>query len=370
MKVLRAGIAYSRRPQTKKIRARWRRALKRRYLSQRPERWPPEGIDWIGEPPSTPSKAMRRSCGVKLTFPAIRELELPESWSVQFYERFQWPPATVRPGMQPHPFRLFLEIRRGAARPFVLRVHDFQEPWLGETFKARLRRFHPPFPLGLPVSTYLVYDDGISTISLCRWLTVLLAQRSLLTEPEEDEALGAFFRGRGDELQLAFFDAYRRAKKAFIQPIGGNPSFPSYFRRASAAIRAGIVQDKFLPHGDGDQIALKTLRQLEPNLHRALLDRIRLGRVQPVKKDGTLYLLREEANRVDEERLLNSEARKPKRFPDPQRRQRWIDGLMRHGLGHASATRKLKRWMNTLALTEDEIEASITRGRVVRHHRP
>jgi hypothetical protein len=282
-------------------------------------------------------------------------------------ERITFPVTRKTPDAEQHPFRLSLEVRRGS-RKININVHDFEQKWLGPTFKVRLRHFTPPWVPPLSPTTYIVFRDQLSEASLCRWLTVILAQRAMLTEVEEQVAVEWFFvRGvRVDADKSLRWKAYDVAKRHFCQPPAGNPSFPFYYERTlrMLRIRESVEDGNPFALRNGSLLSLKELRWAEPNLHRALLDRIATGRVQPVEQDGVLWVTRQETDQVEQERVRNAELRRPKRFPG--KRASWIQELVRRGEQRASAQRKIKRWINQLGLSEEAIRASIQQGRVVR----
>jgi hypothetical protein len=210
----------------------------------------------------------------------------------------------------------------------------------------------------------------LSEGTLCRWLTVILAQRSLLTEREEEHCISSFFAGPENRGRDARLRAYADMKRRFAQPLGGRPSFPAYYART---VRGQIAADIAAENAgeperwvDGSKVyyLLPSLRRKEPALHRAVLDRIRSGKVSTKDRRDGLSVSVEDLNQVDMERKHNAENRKPKAYPD--RRADWIEALMAKRLTKASATRKVKRWINTLGLSADEVKASIARGRLVR----
>jgi hypothetical protein len=327
---------------------------------------------------------------------------LPTTWTASIFEEYSWPPPHLDPECPQQPFRLFMRIQRGAFQ-FLLKIHDARDPWLPPRWKSRARVFKFPVPPTLPVSTFLVYADGLRTSWLCRWLTVLLAQRSLLTREEEDAAIMVFFAGKADLGRAARLEAYQRVRRTFLQPTGGWLSFPALYKKAYKHIQAehtslldgsyeresnfsqpddadlcleGIWDEissesrrtkvrKNLPSRLPSQYqSLKQLRRQEPLLHRALLDRIRAGRVQTIEMDGGSFVTFEDASEVERQRQENAIRLATKRFPD--KRVAWIGRLTSHGIKYKSAQRKLKRWINGLNLSEAEVEASVARGRVVR----
>jgi len=109
---------------------------------------------------------------------------------------------------------------------------------------------------------------------------------------------------------------------------------------------------------------LRQLRRQEPALHRALLDRIQRGTVKAVVIENERYVSIHDSNRVDEERKRNAESRIPLQFPG--KRTEWARRLSTRGIKYKSAQRQVKRWINDLQLSEAEINASVTRGRLVR----
>lgn len=358
--LLREGVLHARTARMKGLRKRYWSQLKKDY-ERRSSRFPPPDLSGGGiVVKAAPAKWT-------LDFPRPEHFELPPTWEARFYESLEYPVPRKFISFDRHPFRLSLEVRRRSWE-FTIYIHDTRERWLGPTFKTTFRFLRFPMLPHWAVTTYIAFQDDLSDVELYRWLTVILSQRSMLSDEEEACAVGEFFvsGSRDDSEAEARSDAYRVLKSRFIQPIGGRPGFPEYYRKTLKMLRLQhtIETRSIRPLDVGDDISLKELRWSEPALHRAILDRIGHQRVEAVKRDNTLWVTREEAERIDLERIKNAEARQPKRFPG--RRLQWINELERKGENRASATRKIKRWMNTLHLTEAEIEASIAKGRVVR----
>jgi hypothetical protein len=208
-------------------------------------------------------------------------------------------------------------------------------------------------------------------LTLRRWLSVLLAQRSFLTEEEEGQVVEAYFT-RGENDSGLSFTAYERVKRNFLQPIGDRPSFPVHYRMTLRAIRRADTfmtsedPEHFHPidSGEGRLVSLKGLRRQEPSLHRALLYRLAKGSIRPERINGRVYVAAGVVDEVEQARQENSRSRLPKRLPHG--RHRWIALMMRSGIKRRSAERKLKRWINVLGLSEAEIEASAAKGSLVR----
>ena len=76
----------------------------------------------------------------------------------------------------------------------------------------------------------------------------------------------------------------------------------------------------------------------------------------------------ETVKQVQAEREKNADVRRPLRLVTE--RKEWIDTLRNSGLTKKSARRRVQRWINTLHLSAEEINASLARGRVVRRPRP
>jgi hypothetical protein len=225
----------------------------------------------------------------------------------------------------------------------------------------------PPFD----INTYVVFSDGLSELSLCQWLTVILAQRYMLTEEEERYAVEGFFvKGSrtADEASVRL-EAYEFLKRRFVIPVGGNPSFPLYYQSTlrMLRVRRRVELRSVESPVHGGLVSLKELRWIEPNLHRALLDRISQGKVAVVKQGKFLWVRKADADRIDDERIQNAAIRQPKRLPGV--RAGYITQLVNKGMNRSSATRKIKRWINELQMTEAEINSSIAKGRVVRLER-
>lgn len=305
---------------------------------------------------------------VRLTceFPLPEGFRLPASWSARFFERIEWPTPRKFLGYDRHPFRLFLEVRRGS-RKFTVFIHDLRDRWLGPTHKVRLRFIGFPMEPPLALSTYIVLTDELTDRTLCQWLTVILAQRSMLSNREEHQAIEEFFcsGSPGDRERSVRLEAYRVLKERFVQPLGGHPSFPAYYQRTlrKLRLRQDMEYRERQPIQTGDYLQLRELRWSEPNLYRALLDRIADGKVKAEERDKQLWIKRSDADRIEEERLRNAEARQARRFPG--KRVHWINQLVSRGEKRASAQRKVKRWINQMGLSEEEIKTSILRGRVV-----
>jgi hypothetical protein len=332
--------------------------LRRLYEEEKPKRAPISG----GRPIFLKAQHV-----LKCQFGKAEPPVLPETWSAAVYEKYCWPPEQADPDWQRQSFRLFLEIRRGA-HSFVLDIHDKRDPWVGATFKAKAKIFRFPTPLNLPVSTYLVYDDRLTNQTLCRWLGLLLAQRSFLTDEEEGEVIRAFFTHGMVDAANAFL-AYKRVKRNFLQPIGDRLSFPAHYGSTLRAIRR---EEVFMTSGDSHQVgtdaedlvSLKLLRRQEPQLHRAILDRIAKGTIATTVVDRRIYVSAGAVTKVELARQANALKREPKRYP--KERRRWVTLMTRTGIKRKSAERKLKRWINTLGLSVEEIEASAVKGELVR----
>lgn len=373
----------------KASRRRCRRLLKGRYWSSPPIEIPTDGTERVSpgnvsmagyfkivdSPGSGQRSARARPIFLRAThaatavFPASPADTLPPTWKVRFYERITWPPPAVGSDPPRHPFRLFLEITRCDAPAFTLPVHDARYPWLGSTEKVTTRLLtSPTFPRHTLV-TYLVYRDDLSDVQLQRWICVLLAQRGYLIEAEEEALLEAIFLGTVRKWRTARYEAYCATKRRFLQPVGGVPTFPAYLGTTAARrMRDERARGAGEMLSDDEYVQLKDLRRQEPKLHRAVLYRIKLGKIQkvcPPGYEGEPCVKVDEVNAIEEARLANAADRQPKRFRD--KRPDWIGRLLlKPGITPASAARKLKRWMNAEHLTRDEIEASVTKGRLVR----
>ena len=351
---------------------------------------------------------LRPGFGARLIAPMTATF--PATWSAQFYERVAWPPEQVSEGMQSH--RFFVEIKRGGWK-MVLPIHDTDDKWTGAEFKAK-----PPFPfpieLGFPFRGYVVIGNNMRDRTLCRWLTVYLAQRSFLTKDEEEDAFNAFFVDGRAILLSARWKAYDRIKRRFVQPIGGRPSFSTYLAAATSGLvkelraeeqgwgddakneltaedqaRGDDAENELTGEGQGwadeddgepttDEqgtrdhdtagsaavlghlVDLSRLRWQNPSLHRALLDRIDRGRVQCVALAGRTYIHANDVDGVDRERVANADDRRPKRF-GPEQRAAWRRRLTAGGLSDSTAHRTVARWINHDVLTADEIEARIAK---------
>lgn len=411
---IRTGVEASRQPDMALRRRRQLARLKRRHAARSTVPFPVHG------PGRRANRILRVPChySTRIVLPTPPRFHLPPTWNAEFFERVSWPAAEPDPAR--HPFHLFLEVSRLDIRPVSFPVHDMRDPWLGPTVKSRLLRSflqpdtgsREPFPRR--ISTYLVYGDELSEGTLCQWLSVLLAQRVLLlTEDEESMVISAFFatprKAERDEWAQAKLDAYMHAKRNFVQPIGGRPSFPAYLestvkkvRRAarfaarldagddeSADAQRGLLEsvpdpnDALQAYRDrstlayGEQraldrvesaVALSWLRRHDPRLHRALLYRIRRGRVETIDAGTTPCVSVETVKQVQAEREKNADVRRPLRLVTE--RKEWIDTLRNSGLTKKSARRRVQRWINTLHLSAEEINASLARGRVVRRPRP
>lgn len=381
-----------------KARRHYTRELKKAYLTAAPKE-----INVLG---SGQTILLRPQECLTFEYPKVHEVVLPETWEAHFTEEISWPPPSREAQQESPPFRLFLRINRAGYR-LRLPIHDKRDPWLGPTFKSTLRRFRFPTPPTFPFRTYLVYEDDLKDSDLGRWIALVLAQRTLLTPEEEDHAVEEFFAQGPKATKTARLDAYSRLKARYVQPIGPNPTFPSLFgvtvkwrkrdeeilfRRErewepAAAIDGDEGSDAIQDlegHSDfptlekargrrdmplaGPRIeygiSLRETRRREPQLYRALLDRIRRGKIKTMKREDGLYVATTDADAVEVERLQNAQDRQPKRFPG--RRTRWIDQLVAFGLKQRSAERKIKRWINDLKLSEAEIEASVAKRRLVR----
>jgi hypothetical protein len=335
---------------------------------------------------------------------------LPPTWGARIYEEFIYPPRDGGGDQESHPFRLFLEISRGNLT-VTWPIHDMERDlWLGPTFKAKPFRIQLSTLLRRRLRTFLVYGDKLSERALHRWITVLLAQRALLTQEEEDAAVSDFFLGRSNDLSVAHLRTYRHLKSEFVQPIGGWPSLPALYnatlrwrkfesREQGADLQMRIrrspngeyreddpveaIEDastrspeKYLQQVENQEseqqdkrvpdqyLKLKILRFREPNLYRALLDRIKRGRVQVHERNCERCVLTQDADAVEEERTANALARTPGRFRE--RQAAWIDRLSARAEKRASAKRKVKRWCSDPTLSEQDIEASVAKGYLVR----
>jgi hypothetical protein len=349
--------------------------------------------------------ALRARRSILLVAPA--EADFPETWSALFYERVSWPPQPTAPGQ--HLQRRFLQITR-LGRSLRIPVHDHREEWTGVPYKVR------PLPGTaadqVPISGYIVLADSMSKQNLCAWLTMYLAQHRFLTPNEETHAVESFIaRGRGiGQARSARLLAYERARRRYVQPLRGEPSFPSYLKWATrGAIRDQVGESRSLGlelHAesndawtvdsdedsydasepvwtDDDQedsveppmesagsqpslVELKSLRWSEPRLHRAILDRIRAGSVQVIELDGKEFVSAADAHRVDSERERNAAEHSKAGF-DRRQRAIWEYALKRgQGLSRSAARRKLARWINEFLLSAEEISASIAQGKLVR----
>jgi hypothetical protein len=302
-------------------------------------------------------------------FPPPASALLPKTWKGKFYEKLQWPVETKWGEFPVHPFRFFLEVQRGEGRRITLQIHDARDTWHGHKLRFSLRFLTFPIIPPPDLSTYIVFADGLKNETLCKWLTVLLAQRSMLTAEEEVCAVRAFFLKKSSKEERSVrLETYEFLRRRFFIPVGGNPSFPLYYQRTLSMLRIKRrmeLRSVESPVHDG-MVSLKELRWIEPNLHRALLDRISQGKVKAVEEAKHLWVSQADVDRVDDERRANADLRQPKRLPGV--RAGYVKRLIAKGMNRGSATRKLKRWINDLQLTEAEIEASIVRGRVVRRH--
>lgn len=302
----------------------------------------------------------------RLLFPVPAEAQLPPSWSACTYEALAWPPREPLPDS--HPFRLCLALARGQ-QTLIVPIHDAREPWRGPVFEGRL----PPLPFRQPFPEFLGYisiDDKLSDETLCQWMTIHLAQRGLLTDAEEQSAFETFFMKGKSEFHLARWKAYERTKRRFVQPLRGLPgSFGTYYRRAARCLEWELAETDFA--GDvelgvnaglqmplpSDFVALRDLRRYEPQLHRAILDRVHKGVIEIIAWDGLKGIRRSDADAIDEERRRNAAARERKR--PVEERERWLERMVGQGQKRDSARRKLQRWINTDGLTDEEIEARI-----------
>jgi hypothetical protein len=268
-----------------------------------------------------------------------------------------------------HGVRFDLEVR--GDRKITIKVHDSKHKWLGPSLRFRLKYMKFPMLPPFDINTYVVFSDGLSELSLCQWLTVILAQRYMLTEEEERYAVEGFFvKGSrtADEASVRL-EAYEFLKRRFVIPVGGNPSFPLYYQSTlrMLRVRRRVELRSVESPVHGGLVSLKELRWIEPNLHRALLDRISQGKVAVVKQGKFLWVRKADADRIDDERIQNAAIRQPKRLPGV--RAGYITQLVNKGMNRSSATRKIKRWINELQMTEAEINSSIAKGRVVRLER-
>ena len=160
-------------------------------------------------------------------------------------------------------------------------------------------------------------------------------------------------------------------KKHFLQPLDGKRNFPSYYnsvkkRKTFESYRAShdaFPQERF--EEGALHYGVKSLRGSDPALHRALLDRIKQKKIEILHLDGE-WVRADDLETLDQERIANAEKRQPRNHSDPRKRAEWVKKLRAQGLDRSSAQRKLKRWMNTANLSANEIELSITKGRLVR----
>ncbi len=310
---------------------------------------------------------------------------LPESWSALFFERISWPLPVALEGQHLH--RRFLRVEREGA-VLDAPIHDATESWGGGEFKVR------PFPTGGPskFTSYIVFADRIAEKTLYAWLTLYLAQRGFLTPNEETRTVAAFIACAPASRSLllsAQLAAYERAKRRFVQPIAGRPSFGRYLQRNTQSIlneARGLTFARGSRESGGEPaeslgenpevepvlleppsrlLEMGELRFLEPSLYRALLDRISKGQVEVVLCMGKRFVTAEDAVRVDQERQKNAEIRSKAPF-GRDRRQVWERALIAQGASLSAARRRLARWINTFGMTDSEIEASIAHRKPIR----
>lgn len=392
--IVRAGVEYGRTERARAAAGHWTGELRRLYEEAPEDEF---SIPIYGKRPVDPCKpysvpgreaksfdapfvvdrlvARGRRPG-RVTFPEPADVELPSTWRAGVYERIGWPPEEVPSGR--HRFRLFVDFARGEHR-FTIPLHDDREPWGGPDHVLRAP-FDPPFEPGVPFRSYLVLSPRLTDHWLHRWLVLYLAQRCLLTAEEESCCLSAFYAGGPRESRSTTLGAYLRAKRKFHFPLAGRACFPAYFSRT---MRALDVDERYAEQEDaeslsasgdyrntslGNHVSLSRLRRSEPKLHRAILDRIKHKTVTTIEHHGTVYVPINEANKVENQRLLNAAVRHSIQFPG--RRQEWIRRLVARGACKAAARRKIARWINKDHLSEAEIEASVTAGHRVRLPRP
>lgn len=362
-RMVREGVAYGRGARMKSVR-RFYKVQVRRLFKMQPR---PMRRVALARQAAAGIVFRRGPITVSCVYPRPEGLSFPAAWSARFVERITFPVIRKTLTYDQHPFRLSLEVQRGS-RKIKIDVHDARDTWLGPTQKARLRFFTPPWTPPLAPGTYLVFGDYLSDASLRRWLTLLLAQRSMLTEDEEVDAVARFFvRGaRDDEEKDIRREAFEVLKRRFFQPIGGRLSFPAYYHQTlkMLRVRQRVQEGNLFAFRDSALVSLGELRWSEPNLHRAILDRIATGKVKPVEQGGALWVSSAVAEEIENQRLRNARARQPKRLAG--KRVGWINELVSKGERRASARRKVKRWINKLGLSEEDIRASIHHGRVMR----